>query len=303
MQTEFTQLKANYRFSKADEALLKQISPHMAEHTEAFVDAFYEHILKLGDAAKYLRNEQVIARHRAGIEKWYFDLFGGDYGVAYFMKLYRVGQIHVDIGLPTHYVNVSFNYVRIFVLQIINKYYSEHADRDAYLKAAERIIDINLDVLTSSYREEEMRDFLSLSALEKNILGSLKKASTYINFLLSIALVFVAFFGIGLFTYDVYLLLSGNVPIEQGILTVLGSLLVLWAVIELINEEIKHLRGEGFALEAFVILAIAAVLRKILIFSLSSEQVMNVVWYSVVVLFMGIVYWLITESRRRGRPV
>ena len=42
----------------------------------------------------------------------------------------------------------------------------------------ERILDINLDVLTSSYREEEMSRFLSLSRIEKTLLAGLKKTSS-----------------------------------------------------------------------------------------------------------------------------
>jgi len=129
-------------------------------------------------------------------------------------------------------------------------------------------------VLTSSYREEEISRFLSLSAIEKKLLGSLKKVSSYLNYML--ALVLVAFFAIGLFAYDIWLLFSGRIDIEKGILTILGSLLILWAAIELINEEIKHLRGGGFALEAFITLAIAALIRKIMVFSLSSENALDV---------------------------
>ncbi len=129
-------------------------------------------------------------------------------------------------------------------------------------------------MLTSSYREEEISRFLSLSAIEKKLLGSLKKVSSYLNYML--ALVLVAFFAIGLFAYDIWLLFSGRIDIEKGILTILGSLLILWAAIELINEEIKHLRGGGFALEAFITLAIAALIRKIMVFSLSSENALDV---------------------------
>jgi len=106
----------------------------------------------------------------------------------------------------------------------------------------------------------------------------------------------VAFFSIGLFGYDVYLLFSGQTSIEQGILTTLGSLLILWAAIELIHEEMKHLRGGSFALEAFIALAIAALIRKILIFSLSPTKSMDVLLYGGLVLCLGVSYWLIVQK-------
>jgi uncharacterized membrane protein (DUF373 family) len=158
---------------------------------------------------------------------------------------------------------------------------------------------MNLDILTSSYREEEMSRFMTISQIEKRLLGSLKKINSFFNYLLAGALVLVSSLAIGLFGYDIYLFFSGQVGMEEGILTILGSLLILWASIELINEEMKHLRGAGFALEAFVTLAIAALIRKILIFSLSSEKITDVLLYGLLVLFLGIVYWLIADKEKR----
>ena len=140
-----------------------------------------------------------------------------------------------------------------------------------------------------------MSRYLSLSSIEKTLLGFLKKTSSYFNYLLAVALVMVAFFAIGLFGYDVYLLFSGKSAIETGILTVLGSLLILWAAIELIHEEMNHLRGGKFALEAFIVLAIAALIRKILIFSLSTTKTMDVLLYGVLVLCLALAYWLIVD--------
>jgi len=157
-------------------------------------------------------------------------------------------------------------------------------------------------VLTSSYREEEMSRYLSLSGIEKTLLGFLKKTSSYFNYLLAIALVMVAFFAVGLFGYDVYLLFSGQSAIERGILTILGSLLILWAAIELIHEEMKHLRGGKFALEAFITLAIAALIRKILIFSLSTTKTMDVLLYGALVLFLALAYWLIVHRIKNEKP-
>ena len=110
------------------------------------------------------------------------------------------------------------------------------------------------------------------SNLENKLLDYLKTIGAYFNYLLASALIIVALFAIGLFGYDIYLLFIGQTTIEKGILTTLGSLLILWAAIELIDEEIKHLRGGHSALAAFVALAIATLIRKILIVSLSPER-------------------------------
>ncbi len=296
VENNYSAVKQHYRFTKEDENLLLEMKPTLEPHVEEFIEGFYEFIWSFGKTAEYLKDQEVIVRHRGKISQWYLDLFSGKYDIIYFSKLYKIGEIHVKLGLPTHYVNAAFNYVRVFSLEKISKQFTNQPNLSLRLRAIEKVLDINLDILTSSYREEEIGRFLSLSRIEKNLLGTLKKISGYFNFLLSGALVMVAFFAIGLFGYDVYLLVSDQIPIEQGILTILGSLLILWAAIELIQEEMKHLRGGKFALEAFIALAIAALIRKILIFSLSPTKTIDVLLYGLLVLCLGVSYWLIVQK-------
>jgi len=228
------------------------------------------------------------------------NLFSGKYDNFYFINLYKIGEIHVKIGLPTHYVNSAFTFVRTFALQSIEENFDNKEQHVKEIHAVEKIIDMNLDVLTSSYREEELSKFLSLSQIEKNILTGLKKFNSYINYFLAAALALVAFFAIGLFLYDIYLLFFTSVSIEKGILTVLGSLLVLWAAIELIHEEINHLQGKGFAIGAFIMLAMAALIRKVLIYSLSSEKSDELLIIGAVIVGLSISYWLVGSKKKFG---
>ena len=299
LQNDYPTLKAHYHFTKDDEALLLQMRPQIESFADDFLEGFYEFIWNFGKTADFLKDQEIIGRHREKIREWYLDLFKGSYDISYFLKLYKIGEIHVQLGLPTHYVNAAFNYVRVFTLDRIHKHCLESTDLTDKVKAFEKILDINLDTLTSSYRQEEMSRYLALSHTEKVLLRLLKKTSSYFNYLLAGALVIVAFFSVGLFGYDVYLLFSGINEVEQGILTVLGSLLILWAAIELIHQEMNHLRGGYFALEGFITLAIAALIRKILIFSLSPAKTMDVLMYGVLVLCLGLSYWLITH---RAKP-
>lgn len=81
-------------------------------------------------------------------------------------------------------------------------------------------------------------------------------------------------------------------------MTVLGSLLVLWAAIELIHEEINHLQGKGFAIGAFIMLALAALIRKVLIYSLSSEKSEELLIIGAVIVGMSVSYWLVSSKNK-----
>ncbi|MCK9161443.1 MAG: hypothetical protein GX118_05150 [Arcobacter butzleri] len=291
---KYESLKEHYRFTKEEEKILLEMKPYMSSLSEEFINQFYDHIWGFGSTAKFLKNQKIIDYHKEKIQKWFIDLFCGKYDFTYFMYLHKIGEVHVRIGLPTHYVNAAFSFVRGFIIKHIQASNENEEIKTSQIQAVEKIVDMNLDALTSSYREEELSKFLSLSKFEKSILGSLKKFNSYVSLFLAGSLALVAFFAIGLFIYDVYLLFFTDIPMEQGVLTVLGSLLVLWAAIELIQEEIKHLQGKGFALGAFIMLAMAALIRKVLIYSLSAEKINELLIIGVVIVALAVAYWLIT---------
>lgn len=293
----YNSLKDHYQFTDKEAQILKELQPRMEELADKFIDGFYDYIWGFGKTAQFLKNKDIIAYHRKKIKEWFINLFCGKYDMQYFTYLYKIGEIHVRIGLPTHYVNSAFTYVRTFILASIEENFKNKQHHVQEIKAVEKIIDMNLDVLTSSYREEELSTFLSLSKVEKNILTGLKKFNSYINYFLAGALAIVAFFAIGLFMYDIYLLFFTDIKIEKGILTVLGSLLVLWASIELIHEEINHLQGKGFAIGAFIMLAMAALIRKVLIYSLSSEKGDELLVIAIVGLAVS--YWLVGGKKKQ----
>jgi len=294
----YQDLKTHYKFDEEEAAILKNLQPRMEALADEFIDGFYDYIWGFGKTAQFLKNKEIIAFHRQKIKEWFVNLFCGKYDMQYFTYLYKIGEVHVHIGLPTHYVNSAFTFVRTFVLASIEENFDNKEHHVSEIKAVEKIIDMNLDILTSSYREEELSHFLSLSKVEKGILTGLKKFNSYINYFLAGALAVVAFFAIGLFVYDIYLLFFSDIGIEKGILTVLGSLLVLWATIELIHEEIHHLQGKGFAIGAFIMLAMAALIRKVLIYSLSSEKGGELLIIAIVIVGLAVSYWLVGTKKR-----
>ncbi len=287
-------MKVQYAFTKADEDLLMQMKPHLESHVVDFLDGFYESIWKLGHVSEFFENDRTFNHHRDIIRKWYLDLFTGIYETDYFLSLEKIRKAHAKLAIPTHHMMALFYFTPTFTINIIQRHNFDDNFLSKRIKAIEKILAINLDILTGSVREIETSQSASISKLEIKLLRYLHAVGAYFNYLLMGALVMVAIFAIGLFSFDVYLLFSGITTIEKGILTTLGSLLILWAAIELINEEIKHLSGGSSALVAFITLAIAALIRKILIVSLSPDKTNEILMYGLLVLFLSISYWLIS---------
>ncbi|HIE58891.1 MAG TPA: hypothetical protein EYH43_03630 [Persephonella sp.] len=296
MFESFDQIKKDYEFTSVDEKRIKELQPIMEKHLNEFLNRLYQFIFRLPQSNKFFKNEEVKKRHMEKIKQWYKDLFSGNYDDRYFEKLHKIGEVHDKLGIPSHYINATFNFIRRFFIEKINQEFGYSRQRNLYVESLGKLLDINLDILTKAYIEEEISRYMQLSKLEKKLVKISKRFADFLDMILLVALILMSFFVIGLFTFDIYELITGKVSIEEGIIKTLGSLLILWAVAELMGEEIKHLRGKGFAVTAFISVALAAIIRKILIVSLSPEDIKKLIAYGFVLLILGIVYFLIAKK-------
>ena len=165
---DYKRVLKDYKFNQEDASYLKYIQKNVIHYSKNFLDGFYDFIFKFDYARMFLHNQEILERHKKGIENWYINLFCGTYDELYFAKLYAISEIHVRIGLPAHYVNAAFSYTRGFVKNILieQKEYSA-------LSSVDKIIDINLDILTISYQEGEQSKLLKEIVFLKNVVDNL----------------------------------------------------------------------------------------------------------------------------------
>lgn len=288
-------IKSHFHFTDEDAKNLLRLKPAMEKYRDEFVVQFYDHVKNFEDAHKYLKDDLTIKRHQEALKSWFTNLFDGDYGGKYFTGLEKVGMAHVKISLPAHYVNAAFHFVKQYIFGILREELKDPEESLRFERSVEKIININLDVFTSSYIEEEREYFLS-HKVESHLIGLANRFSYGMNLILVLGLVILGFMVIGLFGYDMLHILDGD--LEKGLLSTLGSLLMLWVVIELMDTEIKHLRGGKFAIKVFISVALVAVIRKILVTSLKSEAVEAQISLVAAVAVLGVIYWLIAKVEK-----
>jgi len=292
MVSNTDRIKAHYNFTSGDVRNLQSLKPVMESHAQDFVVEFYNYVKHFEDAPKYLKDEATVRRHQDYLRKWFMNLFSGDYGRRYFDELEKVGLTHVKINLPAHYVNAAMHFVGDYVHGIIQREITSPEERDYLGRSAEKILDMNLDVFTSSYIEEEKKFFLS-QKVESHLIQLANRFTYGLNLTLVLGLVVLGLMVMGLFVYDITHLFQGD--LEKGLLSTLGSLLMLWVVIELMDTEIRHLKGGKFAIKVFVSVALVAIIRKILVESLRHEAVEAQLSLVAAVAVLGVVYWLIAK--------
>ena len=156
------QMKAHYLFTEKDARILYSLQSIAHKALPTMINAFYNFIFNFEHAKVFLNSEEIIRKHRKGIEQWYMNLFSGHYDTDYFEGLSTISETHVKIGLPSHYVNAAFSFVRQFLENMLIE-----AGHEDVLPSMHKIIDINLDVLSLTYKEESQQKLINNVAILK----------------------------------------------------------------------------------------------------------------------------------------
>jgi len=156
-------LLGHYRFDEKDAFLLKELESIAQENLDSLIDEFYKFIFSFQYAKIFLNNDEILQRHEQAIRAWFMRLFSGQYDKEYFDYLFTISETHVKIGLPTHYVNTAFSFIREFVVDMLWK-----NDKPDHFSAMHKIIDINLDVLSLLYHQEDQEQLINEVVLIKN---------------------------------------------------------------------------------------------------------------------------------------
>lgn len=287
----------NFRIDDGDRENLKQLKFIFENHKKRFSDEFYNGILEQKGASQFFPDEATIERHKKALEDWFLRLFSGEYDNRYMTYLRKVGNEHVKIGVSVHSLSAAMSMVRGFAINIIEQE-ADPAEKRDFISSFNKALDMNLEIITSAYREEELKTSFLSYRVESRLINFGNRFTYGLNLLLMIALIVLSVLVVGLFGSDISHIFEGNV--ERGLISAIGSLLILWMMIELLGTEIKHLQGEDFSINVFVGVALVAFIRKILISSFQ-EDITNETKYFLVasILVLGFIYWLISKTEKQ----
>lgn len=295
----FKEIKADYYFTKDDEDILIQLRPIMEKRVDRIVESIYQWINATDSARKVFKNETLKLHVMELIKDWFLKLFSGKYDTAYYDYLIKIGQKHESANVEPHFLIRAFNIVKNSCIDILCDEIELCKERERYLIAINKILDINLDVINSSYIEEEIKSYSIAYIARGKILRLAEVFAQVTSTALILSLILLTAGVIYLCGRDIYEILSGR--LEQNLITALGSVLILWVMLELINTEISHLRGGKFRISVFVGVALVTTIREVMIATLKHEAIDFILALVASVLVIGIIYWLVkrTEEVRK----
>lgn len=289
-----------YFFDEQDRLNLVRAGEFLLPYADEFAAAFGDYLARFPDM-RAVGFVQAATHTGAGTEiitRWLEDLLDGVYDHRYIARLERAGLTHVKRDIPIHWVTASMSFKRSYLIDLLDKLVEDEKERGKLKRSLNKILDISLDVMLSSYHQEELKKSFLTERLDSALIRSAERFAYGLNLILVLALVGLAVGIVVLFATEVYGLFFAS-DLGAAIISVLGTLLIIWVIVELVGTEIRYLRGERFRVEIFVAVALVSVIRELLIQSLSHEASPILPYLIGGVLVLGLVYYLISRSEFR----
>lgn len=146
-------MKAYVGFSDADVDALTGLRIAIGPHLPAIIEEFYAALRKNPQTHDVLvRSGVPVESLRGTFQSWIEGLFEGRYDTAYLHRRARIGQAHVRVGLPQHYMFTGMAVFRIALTYRIR--HLAMPAMDAQLGAIHKLLDLELAVMNDSYRED-----------------------------------------------------------------------------------------------------------------------------------------------------
>lgn len=297
----FKQIKQDYRFIPEHEQWLRDMRQLMEENADEVMNTLNAWIMGNNDTARFFGEGSGKTHVFASQREWFFGLFSGVYDQGFFLKLVKIGTVHVRYKVDPHLMSRALNIMRNTCIGILSRTDDSKEIMTNRIIALGKILDISLDVINTAYHEEEIRTYSPAYKVRNTMIDLSEKFTQTMNLTLVLALIGLSLGVAWLFASDLIALFTRTVHVNDGIISALGSVLMLWVMIELMNTEIAHLKGGKTRISVFVGVALVSTIREMMIASLRHEQPATVYYLVAAILVTGVVYWLVARTEANPR--
>ncbi|WP_291493533.1 protoglobin domain-containing protein, partial [Desulfurella sp.] len=191
-----------YDLTDEDISNISSLKDIAYKNANNFVEELHKYISRFDNYSKFLYDEEIKNRHKEKLKLWFLDLFNGKYNEDYFRKVKKIGEIHAQIGLPSHYVSATMTFIRSFLRSLILENYDVFHRQEELKLSIDKLLDINLDIMTSSYIDES-QFYIAKTKIETNIVRLSSRVSYFFDVGLVSLLVITSFLIFFLFISDI----------------------------------------------------------------------------------------------------
>jgi signal transduction histidine kinase len=151
-----------------DDALRVQSLGELVEpDLPALIEDFYAEIEKHPEARQVITGgAEQIGRLKLRLLEWIRELFLGKYDADYFVRRWRVGYRHVEIGLRQAYTNVALARLRHGLAAIVHRrWQGSDSERNDVLQSLNKLLDLDLAIIQDAYETAFMNRLQSQERL------------------------------------------------------------------------------------------------------------------------------------------
>ena len=151
--------------------VLAAIAPQLEPHLPAVADEFYRLLLEDPQTAPYLegRVEALKTTHTA----WMREIVNGVYDEAFISRQEKIGEIHVKVRVPPHFVAASMSHLRSALPALIQNVETDGVRSAQAIKSLMQVLDFCHYLIDRKYSETLM-DNLGISPALLNRLQTLR---------------------------------------------------------------------------------------------------------------------------------
>ena len=297
----FKKIKQDFRFTTEHEQWLRDMSELMRDSTDEVMSTLNAWIMGNSETARYFSDASGRSHVFESQKKWFLELFSGVYDQDFYDKLVRIGKIHVRYKVDPHLMSRAINIMRNTCIGILSRTDDSKVMITNRIIALGKILDISLDVINTAYYEEEISSYSPVYKVRGMLVDFSEKFGQSMNLILVMALIGLSLGIVWVFATELIGLFRGTAPVGEGIIAALGSMLMLWVMIELMDTEIADLKGSKTRISVFVGVAIVSSIRELMIATLHHEQPAIVYYLIAAILVTGVIYWLVSRTETGPR--
>lgn len=158
MTPEFIQLyralQAFVGFTADDAANLHALAPVFAAHGAALTDAFYERLAHNPETAAIIAGRVDALKQTHA--RWLAELFAGPHDERYFADRWRIGLVHVRVGVRPWWVEAVASVLRTEGVALLERTIPDAERRTACARSLLRALDLDIMIINLAYGDDRL---------------------------------------------------------------------------------------------------------------------------------------------------
>jgi len=150
----FDRMRAYVGLVAGDEEELRALSAGLPGVLDELIDDFYAAILRDETAKRVLDSDAQLQRLKASLRDWALTMVAGPHDAPWVERRSRIGQRHVEVGLPQRFVPLAIARIRPILTRLALRVAAGEPRRlERLLGALHRVLDLELAIMLESYHE------------------------------------------------------------------------------------------------------------------------------------------------------